>query len=347
MTILDDGARSGRGHGAPSMADVARLAGVSPQTVSRVANNRANVEGATRERVLNAMRALGYQPNIAARALATGRFGTIGLISFSLGSHGNMRTLDGVATAAREAGFSINLAGITTPTSQEVHRAFARLGTQAVDGIVIVEAEVLDTPSLLLPPGIPVVVADGHGGHDHPRVDSDQADGARLATEHLLGLGHRTVWHIAGPPDSHSAKHRHAAWRGTLERAGRPVPQVLFGDWTAASGHRLGGYLAARPDVTAVFAANDQMALGALHALHEAGRRVPHDVSLAGFDDMPESAHFWPPLTSVHQDFTRVGRVCVDILVEQLRTRTPAPAVLHPVPVELKIRASTGPPQAL
>jgi Transcriptional regulators len=346
VTTVEGGSRSGRGrgHGAPSVADVARLAGVSPQTVSRVANNRSNVEEATRQRVLSAMRALGYRPNIAARALATGRFGTIGVISFSLTSHGNVRTLDGIATAAREAGFSINLVGITTPTNKEVNDAYNRLSTQAVDGVIIIEAEALDTPSVLLPHGVPVVLADGHGRQDHPVVDSDQAGGARLATEHLLGLGHHTVWHIAGPPDSNSARHRHAAWRQTLERAGRPVPQVLFGDWTAESGYRLGAHLATLPEVTAVFAANDQMALGVLHAMHEAGRAVPGEVSVVGFDDTPEAAYFWPKLTSIRQDFAQAGRLCVEILLEQIRTRTQAAGTVHTVPVELVVRSSTAPP---
>jgi DNA-binding LacI/PurR family transcriptional regulator len=375
LTTVDDGARvgRGRGHGAPSMADVARMAGVSPQTVSRVANNRANVEGTTRERVLDAMRALAYQPNIAARALATGRFGTIGVISSTLGNHGNARTLDGIADAAREAGFSINLVGVTTPARQEVHKAFGRLST--VDGIAMIEAEVLDTPSLLLPRGVPIVVAGGRGGQEHPVIGSDQAAGARLATEHLLGLGHSTVWHVAGPPDSNSARHRHASWRRTLERAGRKVPQVLFGDWSAESGHRLGAYLAGRPDVTAIFAANDQMALGVLRALHEAGRAIPGEVSVVGFDDMPESAYFWPGLTSVRQDFAQVGRLCVENLLAQIRDKAPAgPAgaggaagaaeggtdgvaadltsgvmadprtgIVRTVPVELKVRGSSGP----
>jgi DNA-binding LacI/PurR family transcriptional regulator len=349
VTTVDDGfkAGQGRGHGAPSMADVARLAGVSPQTVSRVANNRTNVEGATRERVLSAMRALGYQPNIAARALATGRFGAIGVISFTLSSHGNVRTLDAIAIAAREAGFSISLVGITKPTYSEVREAFARLNTQAVDGVVIIEAEALDTPSLLLPQGVPVVVADGDGRQEHPVVDSDQAGGARLATEHLLDLGHSTVWHIAGPPDSNSARHRHASWRQTLELAGRPVPPVLFGDWSAESGYRVGGYLAERSEVTAVFAANDQMALGVMHALRESGREIPGHVSVVGFDDMSESAYFWPGLTSVRQDFARAGRLCVDILREQIRTRNPAAGVMHTVPVELIVRGSSGVPRRM
>ncbi|GAA2868633.1 LacI family DNA-binding transcriptional regulator [Streptosporangium fragile] len=324
------------------MADVARLAGVSPQTVSRVANNRTNVEEATRERVLAAMRALGYQPNIAARALATGRFGTIGVISFTLNRYGNVRTLDGITTAARAEGFSISLVGVTALTHQEVNDAFTRLTTQAVDGVVIIESEVLDMRSLRLPPGVPVVISDGHGGEEFPAVDSDQAGGARLATEHLLDLGHPTVWHVAGPPDSNSARHRHASWRQTLERAGRPVPQVLFGDWTAESGYLIGGYLAALPEVSAVFAANDQMALGVIRALHEAGRAVPGDVSVVGFDDMPESAYFWPGLTTIRQDFDQGGRICVDILLEQIRMRRPAEKGMRVVPVELVVRGSSA-----
>ncbi|MFF5207402.1 LacI family DNA-binding transcriptional regulator [Streptosporangium sp. NPDC000396] len=331
----------GRGRKAPSMADVARLAGVSAQTVSRVVNNRSNVEETTRDRVLSAMRALGYQPNGAARALATGRFGTIGVICFTLNSHGNVRTLDGIATAALEAGFSINLMGVTGPTNREVREAFTRLNTQAVDGVIIIEAQVLDSPSLRLPQGVPVVMADGHGGQEYPVVDSDQVTGARLATEHLLERGHATVWHVAGPPDAYSARRRHAAWLETLERAGRPVPQVLFGDWTAESGYRLGRHLARDPEATAVFAANDQMAMGVLRAMHESGRAVPGDVAVVGFDDTPEAAYMWPALTTVRQNFAQVGRACVEVLLDQVRTGTLARGDVQLVPVELVVRSSS------
>ncbi|MCX4677422.1 LacI family DNA-binding transcriptional regulator [Streptomyces sp. NBC_01433] len=327
------------------MADVAALAGVSSQTVSRVANHRANVDATTREKVLAAMRTLGYRPNTAARALVTGRFGALGVVSFDMGAHGNARTLGAIADAAREADFSVNFMGVRAQTEAAVQQAFQHLMLQSVDGIVLVESQMLDTPSLHLPPTMPVVVADGDAGHRYPNVDFDQALGARSAVTHLLELGHRTVWHLAGPGDSFAARRRAESWRSTLQAVGAPVPPVRHGDWTAESGYRAGRELAGRPDVTAVFAANDQMALGLMRALHEAGRDVPGEVSVVGFDDIAESAFFEPPLTTVHQDFDLVGRHCVTLLLDQIDGRAEGPRRLAVEPA-LTVRSSTAPPGA-
>lgn len=327
----------------PSMAEVAALAGVSSQTVSRVANNRENVDATTRETVLSAMQALGYRPNTAARALVTGRFGALGVISFNVGAHGNARTFGAIADAAREADFSVNYMGVRAQTEAAVQQAFQHLTLQSVDGIVLVESQMLDTPSLRLPPSMPIVVADGDAGHRYPNVDFDQTLGARSAVSHLLGLGHRTVWHVAGPRDSFAARRRAESWRRTLGDAGAPVPPALYGDWTAESGYRAGRELAQRPEVTAVFAANDQMALGLMRALHEAGRDVPGEVSVAGFDDIAEAAFFQPPLTTVHQDFDLVGRHCVTLLLDQIGGRADGPRRLAVEPA-LAVRASTAPP---
>jgi DNA-binding LacI/PurR family transcriptional regulator len=329
----------------PSMADVARLAKVSGQTVSRVSNGRTNVDGETRERVLQAMRQVGYRPNSAARALRTGRFHSIGVIMFTLSSFGNMRTLDAIAVAAADAGYSITLIPVPHPTQGEVSVAFHRLSEEAVDGvIIIVEAHLLDEADIVLPPDLPVVVVDSAGDDTHSVIDTDQMSGAHQAVEHLLDLGHRTVHHIAGPPRSYSAERRREAWEATLRERGADVPEVLVGDWSSASGHRLGVELAADPSVTAIFAANDQMALGVLRALHEAGRAVPGEVSVVGFDDMEESSSFWPPLTTVRQSFADTGRHSVDMLLHELETGERTGAML--VPTGLVVRDSTGPAPA-
>jgi DNA-binding LacI/PurR family transcriptional regulator len=329
----------------PSMADVAALAGVSSQTVSRVVNARSNVDADTRDRVRAAMDELGYRPNSAARALKSGRFSTIGVIMFGLSSFGNMRTLDAVATASAEAGYSITLIPVALPTQGAVAGAVNRLAEQAVDGIVIImEAHILDRIDVTVPTGLPVVIVDSDAGARYTVVDTDQTEGARLATQHLLDLGHRTVWHIAGPESSFSAGRRTASWRSTLEAAGAVVPPVLVGDWNAQSGYEHGVRLAADPAVTAIFASNDQMALGVMRAMHEAGRSVPAEVSVVGFDDMREADAFWPPLTTVHQDFGQVGRLCIEKLLRQIDS----PAAVGPgttiVPTHLVVRASTAPP---
>jgi DNA-binding LacI/PurR family transcriptional regulator len=334
---------AGRGRG-PSMADVAREAGVSGQTVSRVANGRTNVDADTRERVLAAMRRVGYRPNSAARALRNGRFRTIGVIISSLSTFGNSRTLDAIAGAVADEGFSIVLMTVPRHTQGEVAGAFSRLNEQAVDGVIIlIERHQLDQSEIELPAGLPVVVIDSNARYPSPVIDTAQAEGAASATRHLLDLGHATVWHIAGPPQSYAAERRLKSWQATLEAAARPVPPVLIGDWSADSGYEHGRRLAADPAVTAVFAANDQMALGVIRALHEAGRRVPGDVSVVGFDDMAEAAHFWPPLTTVHQSFDDVGRHAVAALVGEIATGQPESTLIH-VPTELVVRSSTAPP---
>lgn len=204
------------------MAEVAAKAGVSSQTVSRVANNHDNVDETTRAKVLAAMQELGYRPNAAARALVTGKFGAIGVVSFDVGAHGNARTLGAIADAAREAGFSVNFMGIRAQTEAAVRQAFRHLMLQSVDGIVLIESQMLDTPSLHLPPTMPVVVADGDTGHQYPNVDFDQARGTRSVVSHLLELGHRTVHHVSGPSDSFAARRRAEAWERTLVAASTP-----------------------------------------------------------------------------------------------------------------------------
>jgi DNA-binding LacI/PurR family transcriptional regulator len=327
------------------MADVARLAGVSSQTVSRVSNAQANVDEATRARVLDAMQTLGYRPNGAARALKSGRFHTIGVIMATLQTFGNIRTLDAIATEAARADNSVLLMPISDRTLRGVSGAYRRLSVQAVDGaVIILEARFLDQAEFALPPGIPVVVIDSGAGPGYTVVDTDQALGARQATEHLLRLGHRQVWHIAGPETSFSAAHRAESWRETLRRAGIAPTPLLRGDWTAESGYQHGLTLGKRDDVTAIFAANDEMALGAMRALHELGRDVPADVSIVGFDDMEVAASFWPPLTTVRQDFAAVGRLSIQKLLAKVTNPARSPDATV-VPTDLVIRKSTAPPR--
>ncbi|MDF2509153.1 MAG: hypothetical protein K0Q52_3012 [Microbacterium sp.] len=308
------------------MEDVAREAGVSGQTVSRVVNARGYVGAATRERVEAAMHSLGYRPNSAARALRSGRFRTIGVVMFSFSSYGNQRTLDAIAVRAAQLGYALTLIPVESTAGETMAGAFRRLEEHAVDGIIIViEAHQLDEADIEIPDAL------------------DQAQGARLATEHLLELGHDTVWHVTGPARSYSAERRRDAWRETLEKHGRPVPEPLQGDWSAASGYAAGLRLRELDDVTAVFAANDQMAIGVLRAFREAGREVPGDVSLVGFDGLPDAAQLWPPLTTVQQHPERVGALAVDALLAELdgtgRQQTPL------VSTELIVRASTAAPR--
>ncbi|MFD5199657.1 LacI family DNA-binding transcriptional regulator [Streptomyces sp. NPDC058375] len=326
------------------MADVARTAGVSSQTVSRVSNGFPGVNEETRQLVLAVMKELGYRPNSAARALKRGEFRTIGVITFTLATTGNVRTLEAIATSAAQEGYAVTLIPVAVPTQDEVRGAFSRLGELAIDAaIVIMEVHLLDKAELSLPPHVKVVVADSDAGDRYTVVDTDQAGGTRDVVNHLLGLGHRTVWHLAGPEESYAAQRRSDAWRTALQEEGRVPPPLVRGDWSAESGYRAGLRIADEADCTAVFAANDQMALGLLRALNERGRKVPEDVSVVGFDDISEASSFQPPLTTVHQDFAEVGRRCVEGVLHHVRESTPEHGTTI-VPTRLVIRDSTAPP---
>jgi DNA-binding LacI/PurR family transcriptional regulator len=170
----------------------------------------------------------------------------------------------------------------------------------------------------------------------------DQHAGAARATRHLLSLGHRTVWHLAGPANWIDAGGRAAGWRSVLAAEGREIPECLTGDWSARSGYEHGKRLAANPEITALFVANDATALGVLRALRERGRRVPEDVSVVGFDDVPEAPFFSPPLTTVRQNFGEVGRHAFQLLLDQIDGLTPERRRI--VEPELVVRESTSAP---
>lgn len=327
------------------MADVAQRAGVSSQTVSRVSNGDAAVVEATRAKVLDAMKELGYRPNSAARALKRGEFRTIGVITMGLTSTGNVRTLDAIAGSASRAGYAVTLIPLDAPTQDNVKGAFTRLDELAVDAVVLImEVHLLDSAALTLPPHVKVVVVDSDASGRFPVVDTDQRQGARAAVRHLLGLGHATVWHVAGPEESFAAVRRAEAWEVALREEGSTVPPLLRGDWTPESGYEAGLRLADETGCTAVFVANDQMALGVLRAFHDRHVRVPEDISVVGFDDIAEAASFIPPLTTVHQDFAQVGALCVDAVLRELAGETVTGVRL--VPTTLVERSSTAIPGA-
>ncbi|WP_433514831.1 LacI family DNA-binding transcriptional regulator [Nonomuraea sp. CA-143628] len=330
------------------MADVAKLAGVSGQTVSRVANGNDRVTAATRLKVETAMRQLGYRTNIAARALATGRFGTIGVVMFNLSAVLNVRIVEAVVSGAQARGYSVSVAMVDGPTEKDIRAAVRGLTDRAVDGVIVIEARVLDTPHLRLPDEVPVVIADSRAAHRHPTFGMDEAAGTRAAVDHLLGLGHATVHHVAGPAGSIPAQRRRAAWQRLLKRAGRVVPPPVVGDWSPQSGYDAARRLLADDAVTAVFAANDQMAVGVLRAADELGRRVPDDLSVVGFDDLDFTPFLSPPLTTVRQDLAAVGRRCLEQLIAQIEAPQGAEAAASAsrfVLPELVVRASTAPPR--
>ncbi|MGZ0712520.1 LacI family DNA-binding transcriptional regulator (plasmid) [Coraliomargarita sp. W4R53] len=297
------------------MADVAQRAGVSGQTVSRVVNNSPRVDPETRTRIEVAMAELGYRPHQAARALRTGRTHTIGLLVSTLSTVGNSRMLQAVAAAAASRGFALTV--VTLGGSEDVSAAFERLGEQGVDGVIVLNEATAAARDARIPSGLRLVVVDSGPDERFAIVQTDHAGGARSAVEHLLSLGHETVWHIAGPLSSYAAQERERGWRETLDDAGAAVPEVIRGDWSAASGAQCGAKLAA-VKASAVFCANDQMALGVLQALADAGRRVSQDVSVVGFDDVADAAQYRPALTTVRQDFDALGEQAVAKLIESI-----------------------------
>jgi len=331
---------------APVMSDVGRLAGVSHQTVSRVINGSPHVRPATRDRVMAAMQELGYRPNPVARALVTGRSKMLGVVSFDTTLYGPASTLFGIERAAHEAGYFTIVASLEALDRASVIDAVERLRRQGVEGILVIAPHAQAGEALLhAPSDMPLVAAEAGPEHGAPVVAVDQVAGAVSATRHLLDLGHETVWHISGPRDFIEAKQRREGWRTTLTAADVDPPDPLEGDWSPRAGYDLGRRLSADPEVTAVFVANDQMALGVLRAMHEAGREVPGDVSVVGFDDIPEAAYFLPPLTTVRQDFIEMGRRSLRMLLRTIETGRRASA--EPlVPPELIVRASTGPAPA-
>ena len=328
----------------PVMEDVARLAGVSHQTVSRVLNGHPHVSARTRMRVERAITELGYRRNTAARRLVTRRSHAIGVLGAGMGFYGPANTLLGVQQAAREHGYSVSMASLSRVTPSGITDALEHFLLQPADGIVVI-APHQTMLAALRTIAVPVpLVSVGFGAGDRlGDVAVDQGAGAALAVQHLLDLGHTAIAHISGPPDWTDAAARSEGWRRTLDWAGQSGGPLIPGDWSAESGYRAGLQLAAQGNVTAVFAANDQMALGALRAFGEAGLRVPDDISVVGFDDQPEAAYFVPPLTTVNQGFTELGARCIRLLLDEMEGGAAGTgSVLSP---GLVLRASTAPPR--
>jgi DNA-binding LacI/PurR family transcriptional regulator len=321
-----------------SMADVAARAGVSAQTVSRVVNGSPRVDPATRARVEAAMAALGYRVHRAAQALRTGRSRTLGLVVSTLASVGNSRMLQAIAEAASARDYA--LAIVTVAGSRDIDDAFARLREQGVDGAVVLNEATRLARDTVPPSGLRLVVVDSPPDDRFAIVQTDHAGGAREAVAHLLRAGHTTVHHVAGPAGSYAAAERERGWREALEAAGAAVPAPVRGDWTSRSGHAAAAELIAGggPPASAVFVANDQMALGLLRAVADSGRRVPEDLAVVGFDDIVDAAEYRPPLTTVRQDFDGLGARAVTVLVDMLEHG--AAVGRHEVPASLVVRAS-------
>ncbi|WP_207785733.1 LacI family DNA-binding transcriptional regulator [Ancrocorticia populi] len=326
----------------PSMGDVARLAGVSSQTVSRVSNGEPNVTEEKRERVRAAMAELGYRPNSAARAMRRGAFNTIGVIYHSLHPVGNHRTLEAISEAAAAQGYATTLLPLDASSQTAANGAFTRLSEMTVDAAIVILPShfIEDTRRTELPVGVPIVVLGPPLIDGATSLDFDNSVGTREAIEHLLSLGHQTVHHIAGPAESFSANSREQVWREVLQENSRRIPEPTRGDWSPNSGYLVTKELLERERPTALFVANDQMALGAQRALLEAGLTIPGNVSIIGFDNLDEAVAFPTPLSSVAQDWEVLGRDALDAALEEIGGGS---ARSFTIPTRLILRDSTGP----
>ncbi|MFT4215202.1 MAG: LacI family DNA-binding transcriptional regulator [Microbacterium sp.] len=343
MTSPPAGGRARRG--GASIYDVAALAGVSHQTVSRVINAHPNIRAATRERVEAAMRETNYTPSSTARALATSRSRRIGVLIDSPIEYGPSSTMRGIEQAARAAGYTASAITVSDDAALDLDAGLTQVRIQDVDALCIVAARSSTLTGLRgVARELPTLLVKAERDGDIHTVAVDQHAGAVHAIDHLLGLGHRRILHVAGPADWTDARIRERAYTERISASGLEVIAPLRGDWTSDAGYRLGVDPDAIPhDVTAIFAANDQTALGLVHGLHARGIRVPEDVSVVGFDDVPDARHFLPPLTTVRQDFHALGTLAMTTLIAALEgTATDAFSLIEP---ELIVRSSTAAPR--
>lgn len=322
--------------------DVAARAGVSHQTVSRVINNHASVRDATRQRVLEAMQELEYVPNQAARALVTSRSGLIGILASDMALYGPAGGVNAMEVAAREAGYSTITRTVNPEAEEEVRAGVTQLRLLGVEGIVVVTTH--NRPALIareMLPAMPIVGIDADYSSSDLAVEVDNVDAASRATQHLIDLGHTNILHITGPEASFIGKQRIVGYTSTMRRSGLK-PRLAKGDWSIAAGYREGSaYDIEGQHITAVFCANDSLALGLLKALRERGFRVPEDVSVVGFDDIPEAAYFDPPLTTMRQEFGEIGRTAMTLLLRQLAGESDLESAF--VKLDFLVRESTAP----
>lgn len=304
----------------PSIRDVARLAGVSHQTVSRVLNDHPSIRPETKQRVLDAIDVLDYRPNLAARALVTSRSNTIGILSATIGEFGPTSSIASIEDASRLEGYSVTTVNLSDATPEAIGEGVRQLVREHVVGIVVLAPQVRVFQVLRgMALGVPFVSLQTASGSDGVSHSADQVAGARLITEHLIELGHTDILHLAGPQDWIEAESRMRGYLDAMREADLNTQPPIRGDWTADFGHFAGQELSRRRDFSAVFAANDLMAIGLMHGFRDAGLRVPDDVSVVGFDDIPVAAHVYPSLTTVHQDFAELGSRAVQLLLAEIR----------------------------
>lgn len=317
--------RSGSARTYVTLQDVAALAGVSAKSVSRVVNNQGEIRESTRQRIQAAIDQLGYRPNILARSLIHKRTNTLAAVAWGIDHFGPSRTITSVEQQADELGYSLILSIVREPEGHDPDRILDALMSRRVDGIIWVVPEVGGNHDWVAASALaelpPMVFLNAGGRPGATTIAVDNRLGGRQAAQHLIDQGRRKIGVVTGPLAWWEARERQAGWMGALSEAGLDISESLVAEssWSAAGGERAMQELLLRePSIDGVCAGSDQIALGALGAILAAGRRVPGDVAVVGFDDMPESAYFQPPLSTVHQNLSEAGRLAVQRLHETI-----------------------------
>lgn len=328
----------------PNIRQVAELAGVSHMTVSRVLNDHPHIREATRRRVEEAIEALGYRPSMTARALATQRSRRIGVLVESALTFGPTSTLYAVESAARASGYEVSSVLLRAGEEITPQEAVDHLLALGIDALCVVAPRSSSIAALRrIAVGVPVLVVKPDKDPTFLTVTVDQQAGTALAVDHLVSLGHRDILHLAGPLDWLDARTRERSFHARTKSWGLRERPIVVGDWTADFAYDFARGIRELPDYTAIFVANDDMAVGLVHGLHDRGFSVPGDLSVVGFDDIPLAQHVIPPLTTVRQNFDALGVSVVDVLRAAIEERE-IPAVTR-IPAQFVARSSSAPPR--
>jgi len=320
--------------------DVAKLAGVSHQTVSRVLNNHASLKPETREKVEKAISELQYRPNQAARQLVTSRSRMIGILIAGSELYGPWAILHAMEREARLEGYSVISISVLPESPESWREGIEQLRNLDIDGVITIALpnKIIKEVETSLSSAT-IVNVDTEPNKKFDAVNIENFDGGRIATEHLISLGHKKIMHVTGPLDGYEGQMRRNGYEEAMSAA-KLKSDVIEGDWSIESGYKAGLQIAARRErPSAVFTTNDHQALGLIKSLAEQGIAVPADISIVAFDDIPEAAYFSPALTTVRQDFDQLGNLAINRMLAQLRE--PQKSAAYTIKPELVVRDST------
>lgn len=304
---------------APVIKDVASLAGVSVSSVSRYLNGSSHLSDEGRERIEHAIKLLDYRPSRVARGLAKSSMKSVAVLTSDTTLYGDATTIQGVEDEARSNGYPVSIAKLEGDSANELKNAVDTVIDQRPRGVVVLNYDEVARKSLaLLPEDLPRVLIAGDRVPGSTQISLCEAEAGALVTDYLLDAGHRVVHHVA-VPNFGGGYSRTAGWESALRKRGVPIPDPIDTTWNPRDAIAIGHDLVRRGDVTAVFAGNDEIAMGLIRGILEEGGSVPGDIAVVGFDDNPIAAVSWPSLTTVREDFYRAGRVAMQLLLAQMQ----------------------------